>query len=225
MRTCVGILVFLLGCDGSISDDDASTTTDATSNSTLDAPADVTVDVDVEAEAATDAGVVDATTPEAATKDATSDETSAPPDVSACTYAEAGGGYCNTLPVSNTVYVACVASLPPTENGGTIVDGLYELTAATIYANGNDGGCSQNQTRRDTIEICGNVMLWRDVDTVNSTYDGNNTFTTSNNTLTITHFCSGGAPPMPYTATSTSLTVELDYPNNGPALVLTLARQ
>ena len=113
----------------------------------------------------------------------------------------------------------------PTAQGGTIVDGLYYLTSADWFSQPDGGGCFTNQTRRDTIEICGNVMLWLDIDTVNSSYDGNMTFTTSNNAITVTPYCSGGGPAMPYTATSTTLTIELDYPNNGPKLILGLTRQ
>ena len=209
-------MLFLLGCDGSISVDDASAP---------DAANDVTVDVTT-----TDTSTFDAT--KDAIADASSDEAAAAkdatPDASACIYNEAGKGnpgYCNNLPESNVVNVGCLTTALPVEQGGTIVDGLYYLTSASWYFPPDAGSCSPNQTRRDTIEICGDVMEWLDVDTVNSSYDGNMTFTTSNNEISVTPYCSGGAPPMPYTATSTTLTIELDYPNNGPALLLTLTRQ
>lgn len=212
MRGWLTTLVFVLACDGSMVAIDASVP-----DSGSDAP---------HFDATTDAPTLDAT-PDASTFDASSDETSAPPvDASSCVYNEAGKGapgYCNNLPESNVVNIGC-ASTVPVAQGGTIVDGLYYLTSAD-WVSKSDAGCFTNQTRRDTIEVCGNVMLWLDLDTVNSSYDGNMTFTTSNNVLTVAPYCSGGSPPMPYTATSTTLTLELDYPNNGPALILTLTRQ
>ncbi len=218
MRGWAAALVFFaVGCDGAIGTDDASTA-DASNDVGYDATTDV-----MPADATLDTWAFDAS----------SDETSAPPtdagtpDASACIYNEAGKGnpgYCNNLPESNLVNIGCVSSLPAAQ-GGTIVDGLYYLTSADWVSKADGGGCFANQTRRDTIEVCGNVMLWLDLDTVNSSYDGNMTFTTANDAITVVSYCSGGSPPMPYTATSTTLTVELDYPNNGPTLLLTLTRQ
>ena len=148
------------------------------------------------------------------------------PDASGCPHAGQGASMCNTLPSSQVVPVTCTT--PPPALGGTIVDGYYLLTAASWDTSSFDGGaCPQSETHKSTIEVCGNVFEWLEQDTVNSTYRGSQTFSTNGTALTFTEFCPslhGPTDIFPYTATPTTLTIHLTYPN-GVVLVLTSTKQ
>jgi hypothetical protein len=231
------LLVFVLACGGTTADEDggidgatSNSATDATVDvaSTSDATNDVTVTFDATLDAAFDA--VDA--PMDAGADAIAD---AKPDGDADADADAGVGFdasacvdydakvCSTLTPSPIVSVGCANVAPAA--GGIIVDGYYLLTSAVFNTAKNDGGClAKNDTRRDTIEICGNFMLFLDVDTQNSSYSAGLTFTTNGATLSTTHACGGSGGDFPYTATSTTLTIYLDYSSTSE-LVLTLTKQ
>ena len=143
-------------------------------------------------------------------------------DASGCMDFDAKVSSCNTLPPSPLVDVGCAAV--PAAAGGTIADGYYLLTSAVVNTAKNDGGCPTGETRKDTIEICGDVLLWLDLDTVNSSYSAALTYTTSGTNVVMKGFCGGSGDTYPYTATPTTLTLYLDYsPTN--ELVLTLTKQ
>jgi hypothetical protein len=89
----------------------------------------------------------------------------------------------------------------PTGTGGTIVDGLYYLTAKVGY----DGGCSPG-TDRGTIDISGGATLFR---FNGGTGPGSIGFQVSSGAnITGTPLCVTGASPvsLTYTATATTIT-------------------
>jgi hypothetical protein len=80
-----------------------------------------------------------------------------PPDagpLSRCT----GDGVCNNVAnIAQTIQVGYVASDPPAAQGGSIVDGIYALTAARIYV-GIDGGSGPIGPARITLQIMGSTI-------------------------------------------------------------------
>lgn len=214
------LLVFVVACGGTAADDDGGI--DAAHESSTDA----TVDVAPASDAKNDETTIDASSdaPVDAIFDADANadvDADAGFDASAC--ADYDAKVCSALTPSPIVSVTCADVAPAA--GGTIVDGYYLLSSAVFNTAKNDGGClANNDTHKDTIEICGNFMLFLDVDTQNSSYSAGLTFTTKGTTLTTTEVCGGSGDDFPYTATATTLTIYLDYSSTSE-LVLTLTKQ
>lgn len=204
-RWLAPLLVALQGCSSSNLAEDAGL------DATIDASDDGSDDVAAPSDAATDAGMgTDALVV----------------DASGCPHAaEAGAMKCNTLPTPTKVPVGCLAN-PTPPSGGALADGLYLLTQADWDATNVDGGCPANQTHGGAIEICGNVIEWFDLDTVNSTFNGAFVFSAGATQLQLAQFCPGAATPysVGYTSNGTDLVLSLTYPN-GPTLVMHLTRQ
>jgi len=115
---------------------------------------------------------------------------------------------CNTLPnTASPVPVEQVASDPPAPGGGTVVDGTYALTAAVIYTE-QSGPTGASGTTQTTLQIAG--------DTIQVVSDGEpatrtGTFTTSGTGIQWVGTCPDmETQPGTYTATPTTLLVELD---------------
>jgi hypothetical protein len=80
-------------------------------------------------------------------------EGDASPDAGACTYLLSSYP-CNSLPEGTLITVGCT-SQPPTPQGGTLVDGVYDLVQTDWDTTATDAACPSGLTRRGTIE--GNV--------------------------------------------------------------------
>jgi len=190
----------------------------SSSTITDDAGADATTDAVVDVSSAHDA----APGAEGGIADAKAD---APvPDASGCSYSS-DAGQCNSLPSPTKVAVGC-ASSPPPPSGGTVVDGVYVMTQADWDSSNFDGGCPANQTHGATLEICGDVLEWSDLDTTNSSFVGSFVFAPNGSQLPLTQFCPGASAPysVGYTASGTDLWLWLTYPN-GPTLRMHFTRQ
>ena len=115
---------------------------------------------------------------------------------------------CNTLVNSAAVIpVDQVASDPPAPQGGTVVDGTYTQTSAVIYT-GQGGPTGASGTTQTTLQVTGGTIQ------VVSTGDPATrtvTFTTSGTSLDSVDTCPDtDTRPGTYTATPTTLVVELD---------------
>jgi hypothetical protein len=120
-------------------------------------------------------------------------------------------GFCPSVP-SNYLAPLVMPSLEtapaPAAAGGTIVDGLYYLTADTFYVDHADMGVMAGSAQA-AYDFHANV--------VEATYNyvgmlssGGDTFTTSGTTLTATFYCgpdSAGFTTAEYTATPTTITL------------------
>lgn len=104
---------------------------------------------------------------------------------SSCKYAPVNQ-QCN-MPVGSLVNIGCTGA-PPSPQGGTILDGYYELTKVD---HDTDAGCYSNQTRKATLEVCGSDMVWTDRDTNNSSWTGALTWSAMNTTWSMTQVCPG----------------------------------
>ncbi len=115
---------------------------------------------------------------------------------------------CNTLLNSApSITVEQVASDPPAPLGGTPADGTYVLSAAVIYT-GSAGPAGPSGTSQTTLQITGSTIQ------VVSTGDPPTrtvTFSTSGTSLDSVDTCPDtDTRPGSYTATPTTLIVELD---------------
>jgi hypothetical protein len=112
-----------------------------------------------------------------------------------------GGGTCNYLSQLGLQVTAVVtATLPPQVQGGTIIDGFYELIGVKLY-----GGATGTQFWR-TLRFVGNEMksVERDGDAI-ADVSTTGTFTVSGTALTRTDNCPGPATyTYGFTATSSS---------------------
>jgi hypothetical protein len=141
---------------------------------------------------------------------------------------ESGGGgdgaptVCNSIvDVAQTITVLLAGSgLPPTATGGTIVDGTYALTTGVIY--GNYNGPSPHV--RVAIQITGSTVQIVD-DSAATTKTTTATFMAAGTGITATDTCpDANVVNEAYTATSTSLVVEVSIAN-GATFVETFTKQ
>jgi hypothetical protein len=114
---------------------------------------------------------------------------------------------CTTLANSAAaVPVQTFAADPPTPEGGTIVDGTYEMTGAAIYT-GPDGPSGTNGTSQTTIQITGST-----IQIVNAGDPPTRTITlaTSGTSFTSTDTCPDYSTVIQgsYTATATTFVVQ-----------------
>jgi hypothetical protein len=115
---------------------------------------------------------------------------------------------CNSLPnTASSVSIEQLASEPPAPQGGTIVDGTYALTAAVIYT-GSGGPTGPSGTTQTTLQISGaTIQVVSDGEPATRTV----TFTTSGTSIQSVDTCPDtDTRPGTYTATPTTLVVELD---------------
>jgi hypothetical protein len=139
-----------------------------------------------------------------------------------CTYL-APDPQCETLPQGPLLTVGCTSS-PPTPQGGTVVDGFYQLTQVDWDATANP--CpSQTLTHRGTLEICGDTLVWLDIDETKSNGIAVAHIQTSGTTITFQEFCGDQSTfAFDYTASGTELVIF--FVNvNGERLVMHFSRQ
>jgi len=118
-------------------------------------------------------------------------------------------GACNTLANDGPLVMAMASTaVAPTPAGGTVTDGTYQLTAATLYS----AAALPPSTAHGIFQITGNTMQQvGDVNGTESRYTS--TYTTSGSTVSTTDTC-----PAPksathgFTATSTTLRIYDDTP-------------
>lgn len=192
--------------------------------SLLVACGDVAPAVDASADVTTDDSSFDATFHDVLTDGATDSDASAVDGAGTC--GDLLGAYpCNTLAEGTLVNVGCVAN-PPVAQGGVIADGVYALTKVDWDTSVDGGGtCPSGLTRRGTIEVCGNVLMWLDYDENSAIWRGNTHISTSNTTVSFAEFCSGTTSfSFSYTAVGTGLVMFWQYPQ-GERLIMTFARQ
>lgn len=133
---------------------------------------------------------------------------SAPPTDSTPTpdgTADDTGGACNALSNDAPHITSTKSTAPlPTGTGGSVADGTYFLTSATIYAQPSAGSGSDQQ---ETIAIAGGKL---DVVKLGVTHPIDRTswsYATSSTTLTLTRTCpSSKTQTFGYTADATTLT-------------------
>ncbi len=115
---------------------------------------------------------------------------------------------CNTLSnVASTVSFEQVAQDPPQPQGGTIADGTYTLTAATIYT-GPGGPTGASGSSKVTVQISGTTIQ---VVTDGSPPTKTVTLATSGSTLTASDTCPDTSVTHgSYTATAATLLIFLD---------------
>jgi hypothetical protein len=150
----------------------------------------------------------------------------APPGIDAAPESSApdAGSICNDLANdAPTITVEEVASDPPAQQGGTIGDGTYFLTAAVIYT-GSDGPSGATGTAQTTLEISGST-----VQQANSGSSTTYTLATSGSNLTATQMCpTADVRQATYTATAATLVVEVPAGTDeagAKTLVETFAKQ
>ena len=137
-----------------------------------------------------------------------SDAHSSPDTGDAASSANDAAETCNTLVNSaSSVSIEQVASDPPAPQGGTIANGTYTLTAAVIYT-GPQGPTGASGTTQTTLQVTGGtIQVVSDGDPATRTV----TFTTSGTSLDSVDTCPDtDTRPGTYTATPTTLVVELD---------------
>lgn len=120
--------------------------------------------------------------------------------------AGAGGACHDLVNVGTNVVFTAEASPPPTPLGGTIVDGTYVLTTATLYTGTGGASGPTGDTRSMTMRITGARG--------DSIFDGvarTAQFAVSGTTMTSTSVCpeSGGTRTDGYDATPTTFAVHL----------------
>jgi hypothetical protein len=114
---------------------------------------------------------------------------------------------CNALVNSApTITVEQVASDPPSPQGGTVADGTYAMTAAVIYT-GAAGPSGPSGTAQTTLQISGSTIQ---VANAGQPATRTVTFTISGTGIDSVDTCPDtDERPATYTATPTSLVVEL----------------
>jgi hypothetical protein len=119
-----------------------------------------------------------------------------------------GGPSCNTLTnTASPVTVQEVAENPPAALGGTVEDGMYELTDVTIYT-GTSGPSGATGTAQTTIEIGGSIVQ---VVSSGTPPTRTTTLATTGTTFTSTDTCPDAVVSTgSFTATPTTFAIYLD---------------
>jgi hypothetical protein len=132
---------------------------------------------------------------------------------SPATDASSGDGFddgpqaCNMLTnIAPTVAIPNANSNPPAPQGGTIVDGIYAMTAATFYTGPEGPFGPSGVSAQITVQIQGSTV--QIVSSEQSPKHANATIVRSNTTMTTTDTCPDSkVQVVGYTATPTSITV------------------
>jgi hypothetical protein len=202
VRGFLGLVLLVTGACGQVIDNPDGTPADSSA-------ADSRLDVE-------DAASPDAMMPDDATTEGDASE--------ACTFLLSSDP-CNTLPEGNLLTVGCTSS-PPTPMGGAIIDGTYDLVQVDWDTTAPDAGtCPMGFTRRGTIEVCGNTLLWLDYNEVGGVWRGDTHISVSGSAISFSEFCSGNDSwSFGYTATGAQLVILWQYPQ-GERLVMTFNKQ
>lgn len=132
---------------------------------------------------------------------------------------------CNTLQPSPAVIITCTSS-PPAPLGGTLLDGTYNLVKAEWDQTANS--CpAQPGTRRGSIELCGDTILWIDSDpALGTTSSVDAKITLQGTAMTFADFCTDTqALKFDYSASGDQFVLFYLNPNTGLRLIFTFQRQ
>lgn len=213
MRSAALLLAFpLLACGSAIEPtpgDDA-----AAPDAAIEAAA-----KDAHVEATVDATSQDTGTTNDASDASASDASDAAPDVVVTT--KDGGLQCTNIAVPAHITPTASSSTPPTMSGGTIVTGLYHLTAATWYGVTTAPGAFGMAWDVSSTDLA-------DADDANGSLRTETTnYTTSGSDITFTTWkCPSVSPnntTRQYNATSTTLSVL--WTDNGATIVFDFTKQ
>jgi hypothetical protein len=136
----------------------------------------------------------------------------------------APGGSCNMLAqLGGPVTATCSESSPPALTGGTIVDGTYVMTSATVYTSGTTtcAGLTFRAGGPSTIAMAAPCMQAIDPSGGAKNYARS----TSGNMLTLMEVCPGVmTATVPYTATATTFS-ELSSVGSGIDVISVFQKQ
>jgi hypothetical protein len=134
------------------------------------------------------------------------------------------GGSCNKLvQLGGPVTPTCSEATPPALTGGTIVDGTYVMTSATVYTSGTTtcSGLTFPPGGPSTIAMAGPCM--QSIDSMGGAK--NFARSTSGNMLTLMEICPGVTTnTVQYTATATTLS-ELSPISSGVDVISVFQKQ
>ncbi len=137
------------------------------------------------------------------------------------------GAACNDLtPQGSTVTLTCANGAAPAAAGGTIVDGTYNLTAAVIYVGTADAGaCASGAPSVEaTLVVSSSGTVVQVVASTGGVIaTETDTLVVSGDQLTGTATCGNSLGTVPFTATSTTLTVQKASSGSTIVEVYTLA--
>ena len=143
----------------------------------------------------------------------------AAPDVSTatCTYytGDAGQALCNDLPAGALLNMGCPSS-PILPQGGTLVDGLYDLVQ--VDWDTTAGPCPTGLPKEGaTIELCSGAFLWLNFDQPLTYGRLTATVQASGTSLHVQSFCpdTSQSYTFGYTATGTQFILFFDNQNGG----------